>query len=99
MEIFRIIGGNRMKITIYELLGMIKEGKAPKRFKYDSSEWLYDYESSAYWNDKGVEFENYMDDGLMKYLNEEVEIIEPQEHKIPSKRASMLSAQCAGHRH
>ena len=75
-----------MKITIYELLGMIKDGKAPKRFKYDISEWVYNYESSAYWNGRGVEFENYMDDGLMKYLNDEVEIIEePQEHKIPEK--------------
>ena len=75
-----------MKITLYELLGMVKDCKIPKTFKYDSHVWTYDYESFTYWNDKGVEFEDYMDDGLMKYLNDEVEIIEePQEHKIPEK--------------
>ena len=65
-----------MKITIYELLGMIKNGKAPKRFKYDSCVWTYNYESFAYRNGKNIKFEDYMDNGIMKYLNDEVEIIE-----------------------
>lgn len=73
-----------MKITMYELLGLVKDDKVPKRFKYDSYVWTYNYESSAYWNGKGIEFEDYMDDGLMKYLNDEVEILE-EEKKIPEK--------------
>lgn len=73
-----------MKITMYELLGMIKDGKAPKKFKYDTHEWIYNYESSAYCNGKGLEFEDYMNDGLIKYLNDTVEILE-EEKKIPGK--------------
>ncbi len=65
-----------MKITIYELLGMVKDGKAPKKFKYDNYEWTYNYESSAYWNGKGLEFEDYMESSLITCLNEPVEIIE-----------------------
>ena len=35
-----------MKITIYELLGLIKDGKAPKKIKYENREYyLYDNKS------------------------------------------------------
>ena len=30
-----------MKVTIYELLGMIKDGKIPKKIKYDNDIWEY----------------------------------------------------------
>ena len=72
-----------MKITMYELLGMVKDGKEPKKFKYDGSVWTYNYESSAYWNEKDVEFEDYMSNSLLSYLNDEVEIVE--EEKMPEK--------------
>ena len=70
-----------MKITVYELLGLIKDNKAPKHFKYDDYIWTYNYESSAYWNGKGTDFEDYMDDGIINYLNDIVEIIEEKETK------------------
>ena len=67
-----------MKITLYELLGLVKDGKAPKKIKYDSIEWTYNYESSAYWNGKGVEFEDYMENSLINSLNDTVEILEEE---------------------
>ena len=73
-----------MKMTMYELLGLVKDGKVPKKFKYDSYIWTYNYESSAYWNKNDIEFEDYMNNRLMKYLDDEVEIIE-EEKKIPEK--------------
>lgn len=39
------------KITLYELLGKIKDGQAPKRIKYINSIWEYDKETKDYFND------------------------------------------------
>ena len=39
-----------MKITLYELLGLIKDGKAPKKIKYDGT--IYEYSENDdfyYW--------------------------------------------------
>lgn len=35
----------KMKITMYELLGLVKDGKAPKKIKYDGD--IYILESNA----------------------------------------------------
>lgn len=71
-------------MKVIDLLNKIANGEeVPKKFKYDCYVWTYNYESSAYWNGKSIEFEDYMDDGLMKYLNDEVEILEEKE--IPEK--------------
>lgn len=71
-------------MKVIDLLNKIaNDEEVPKKFKYDCYVWTYNYESSAYWNGKSIEFEDYMDDGLMKYLNNEVEILE--EKKIPEK--------------
>lgn len=37
-----------MKITIYDLLGMIKDGKAPKKIKVTGTIYEYDEESKFY---------------------------------------------------
>lgn len=37
-----------MKITIYELLGLIKEGKAPKKIKWGSNVLCFDTKTSDY---------------------------------------------------
>ncbi len=31
-----------MKMTFYELLGLVKDGKAPKKIKYESKTYSYD---------------------------------------------------------
>lgn len=66
----------RMKITIYELLGLVKDGKAPKKIKYNGVELEYDELRKDYYK--------YCSKGLFEYkfticsnfLNDEVEIIE-----------------------
>lgn len=65
-----------MKITIYELLGLVKDGKAPKKIKYNDIEIEYDKDTNDYYP--------YYDKCLFEYgfstcnnfLNDEVEIIE-----------------------
>lgn len=71
-----------MKITIYELLGMIKDGKAPKKIMYDGKiyeyqgdDYLYkDEDKHEYWlfSDSYTEKQMWLDD----FLNDEVEILE-----------------------
>lgn len=72
-----------MKTTIYELLGMIKDGKAPKKIKYDYQIWNYrertDLEGNIlfreYINEETERdlFDEYL---IPDILNDEVEILE-----------------------
>lgn len=72
-----------MKVTIYELLGMIKEDKAPNKIKYINSIWEYDENTKDYINDDIWLIYSMNSIGLTE---REVEIIEePKEHKIPEK--------------
>ena len=62
-------------ITIYELLGLIKDGKAPKRIIFDTTE--YKYGCGYYYridNEVPKIFTNEYN--IFMYLNEEVEILE-----------------------
>ena len=70
------------KISVYELLGLIKDGKAPKMIKYKDNNYIftgYDYHCVLTDIEKGfVEYgliENYNQD-LQSILNEKVEILE-----------------------
>ena len=72
-------------MTMYELLGMVKDGKAPKKIKINNV--VYEYRGYMYCTEKA----NYQDieDYLFgkwnfNILNDEVEILE-EEHKIPEK--------------
>ena len=66
-----------MKITIYELLGLVKDGKAPKKIKYEDEIW--EYLEEEYYSCKngrillGDLFFNYK---IQTFINDEVEIIE-----------------------
>ena len=69
-------------INIYELLGLIKDGKAPKMIKYKDNNYIftgYDYHCILTDIEKGfVEYrliKNYIQD-LQSILNEKVEILE-----------------------
>ena len=75
-------------ITMYELLGMVKDGKAPKRIRIRSASGVYDkefYFDGDIYMYKG-EYEEYAmtdDISIEMSLNDEVEILE--EKKIPEK--------------
>ena len=71
------------KITIYELMGLIKDGKAPKEIKYDNiileyDEFAQDYKANSCFNDDT----NYLLCHLFRYpgaLDIRVEIL-PEEN-------------------
>ncbi|MGN1352259.1 MAG: hypothetical protein ACI4VE_05760 [Clostridia bacterium] len=66
-----------MKITVYGLLGMIKDGQAPKKIIFDRDEYLYDQELEDYRNVK-VNFRCYLIGAKYHetgWLNKEVTII------------------------
>jgi len=74
-------------ITIYELLGMVKDGKAPKKIKYDGQEYKI---TKILLEDNNYYF-NYINEDMecifpinTNHLNDELEILE-EEKKIPEK--------------
>lgn len=70
-----------MKITIYELLGLVKDGKAPKEIKYSGIE--YEFNGNEYINEFGVNLLQHLT--YAEYImTHKVEIIE-EEKKIPEK--------------
>lgn len=73
-----------MKITIYELLGRVKDGKAPKKIKYKYKKYNFD--------DYGIYTKKIIKDLLFECdnnLNDEVEILE-EEKKIPEKEDELI---------
>lgn len=78
-----------MKITIYELLGMVKAGKIPERIKYDDYEYRYHDKEHGYC--RGSYDCNYIcldsEYYLFDILNDEVEILddEDEEKGLPEK--------------
>ena len=74
-----------MKITIYELLGMIKDDKVPEVIKYNGL--VYYKEIDGYYTTNELKLKL----SIMNNLNDEVEIIEQQEHKIPEKLDQTLN--------
>lgn len=73
------------EITIYELLGLIKDGQAPKHIKFRNEEWWWGYDTYTYFSD----LLNTPDDQFSMFskyiinycLNDKVEIIE-EDNKI-----------------
>ena len=84
-----LIEVNNMKITIYELLGMIKDDKAPKKIKIDDSILLlckidgirYRFEKCGFLNwDYYIETDRL--DSIVEILDEDFKL---KENKIPEK--------------
>ena len=75
-----------MKTTMYGLLGMVKDGKMPKKIKYDNDIWIYDEISRDYIliDKSGEEALICGELNLMFALNDEVEILE-EPKGIPEK--------------
>ena len=72
-----------MKVIIYELLGLIKDGKAPKKIKDDATGHIYEYD--AVWNDYKNEKDDYyiMDIArLAGWLEIKVEILDEEDEFI-----------------
>lgn len=67
-----------MKITFYELLGLIKDGKAPKKIIYNNEVWELDddneYENNNY--DKSLLEKLVYELYTLDFINDKVEIIE-----------------------
>lgn len=72
-----------MKITVYELLGLIKDGKAPNKIIYDN--YIWNWTGDDYVAETNVSKEQFLITGmyytwLTGFLREEVEIIEEKEN-------------------
>lgn len=66
-----------MKITIYELIGLIKDKKAPKKIKYDDKFWKLEKYNGDYKNEDTNLFEYlFKHFNTNFFINNEVEIIE-----------------------
>ncbi len=80
-------------ISYYELLGMIKEDKAPKKIKYNEKTYFYDknfmnYSCELDDGDTLYLFEDCIEDLVLQF-NYEVEILE-EKKKIPEKLKDIL---------
>lgn len=82
-----------MKITLYELLGLVKDGKAPEKIKYNDK--IFDYYNSNDYRFWDEEYEcygyltSYIGNNSLNILNDEIEILEEQK-KIPEKLTDIL---------
>ena len=65
-----------MKITFYELLGLVKDGKAPKKIIYNNIELEYSEENEDYFQYYGQGLFEHKFGNCKNFLNDEVSIIE-----------------------
>ncbi len=65
-----------MKITMYKLLGLVKDGKAPKKIKYHNKEFEYKEGCEDYYGYYGNGLFEDKFENCTNFLNDEVEIIE-----------------------
>ena len=76
-----------MKITMYDLLGLVKDNKTPKKIKYDDRIYTFNDKKDNYYENETCSIN--WDYVSFHCLNEEVEILEEeileQEKKIPEK--------------
>lgn len=73
------------KISFYDLLGLIKDRKAPKKIKYEDIMWEYDLQENEYIKDGDYWlFQDYFPNNLnfLDCLQDKVEIIEEDKPTI-----------------
>lgn len=63
-------------ITVYELLGMIKDGKAPDKIKSEGHYYYYNVLEKDYYEGMGYDYEYLFKNISSDNLNDTVEIIE-----------------------
>lgn len=71
-----------MKVTIYELLGLVKDGKAPKKILYTFCEYEFDEEENDYRNKDDVLLFRFLFSYEREALFFKVEIIEEKPNKV-----------------
>ena len=66
------------EITIYELMGLVKNNKAPIKIKYDDVIWIYDKDENDYFSKVQNVFlyDEYIGGIYFSYFNDIVEILE-----------------------
>ena len=76
-----------MKISVYELLGLIKDGKAPKKIKYLGNIYEYNKKDKRYHNvdPKRLDLSSKFGDFNFNYLDDEVEILDEEDEFIDIK--------------
>ena len=77
-----------MKITMYELLGLVKDDKAPKKILYNDIELEYDKDTKDYYRYYGKYLFEFKFADCVNFLEDEVEIIE-EDKKIEKILISM----------
>lgn len=70
-------------ITIYELLGMVKDGKAPKKFKMSECIYTLNDITSLYYDEEGEELFDSVN--ICKCLDEPVKILEEEINEYTNK--------------
>ena len=73
------------KITIYELLGLVKDGQAPQRILYDSNIWIWT--GDDYYARLKDKKEQFLITGMYytwvtEFLNSEIEILDNEDEDI-----------------
>lgn len=64
------------EITIYELLGLVKDGKAPKQFNYKGYTYTYHEDTNEYYDQEENRF--IWTFNILMCLNDTVQIIEEE---------------------
>ena len=84
-----------MKITIYELLGLIKEGKAPKKIDYYGDIYVFAGDDYSLNDERERWLITQYDYVLAKFMQEEVEIIgEEKEIEFEDVETMNLDVDC-----
>lgn len=79
-----------MKITIYELLGLIQDDDAPERIKYKNNIYEYDGETQNYCRPINFTLDFLIGEDIVALLDDEVEIIE-EDKKIEYEQIEELT--------
>ena len=68
---------NNKIINIYELIGLIKDNKAPIQIQYDGYLWNFDKEDNDYYSSDidDLLFDKYIKNSIFEYLNDKVKIL------------------------
>lgn len=83
-----------MKITMYELLGLIKDGKAPKEIRYNGIEPEYDKNAKDYYPYYGEYLFEYKFADCINFLDDEVEILDEEPKPITKESIEALGYAC-----